>query len=159
MAKKFLITFIGIILITTIGVALMNVYHRQALLNFSPLQEESKVINKENLVQENFRPSKEKVIKAVLKVGGSSYETYLPEGSNVYDLMNGIAAQYPEFHFKGRNFPGLGFFVEEINGVSQNKKEGFYWIYYINNKVASVGVSNYKIKENDVITWNYEKEH
>lgn len=51
----------------------------------------------------------------------------------------------------------MGEFVEEINGIKNNQATGEYWIYYINGESAKMGVSNYIIKPNDVIKWNYEK--
>ncbi len=98
-------------------------------------------------------------VQAVLEVPGLSYEVFVPEGSTVYDLMAAAASKYNNFSFKGKEFGGIGFFVEEINGLAQDKGEGRYWIYYINGETAKVGVSQYKIKENDVISWKYEKEH
>lgn len=40
-----------------------------------------------------------------------------------------------------------------------NKKQGnnYYWNYYINGEYAPVGVSNYKIKDNDIYTFKLEK--
>jgi len=98
-----------------------------------------------------------KLIKTTLEVPGLSYKVFVPEESTVYDLMIATTKQYNNFSFNGREFSGLGFFVEEINGLSQDKKAGMYWIYYINGEKALVGISQYKLKENDVITWNYEK--
>jgi hypothetical protein len=49
---------------------------------------------------------------------------------------------------------GLGNFIDEINGIKGTK--GRYWIYYINNKKASVGVSKYFVKNGDIIKWSQE---
>lgn len=99
------------------------------------------------------------LIRIVLEVPGFSYKISVPEGSTAYDLMVEAASQYDNFSFRGREFSGLGFFVEEINGLSQDQKEGMYWIYYINGQSAPIGVSLYEVKANDVITWKYEQEH
>lgn len=103
--------------------------------------------------------TEQKVIQAILEVPSVSYEVFVPEASNAYDLMAATATQYEDFSFNGRDFTGIGFFVETINGLSQDRGEGMYWIYYINGKVAPVGISQYKLKADDVITWKYEKEH
>lgn len=99
------------------------------------------------------------LIKAVLEAPDLAYSVSMPEGSTAYDLMATAAAQHNDFSFKGKEFSGLGFFVEEINGLPQDKEKGFYWIYYINGEKAPVGISQYKLKANDIITWKYEKEH
>ncbi|MEI8338173.1 MAG: DUF4430 domain-containing protein [bacterium] len=58
---------------------------------------------------------------------------------------------------KGTNFSGLGFFVDSINGTKQGN--GYSWIYYINEKKATVGASTYKLQNNDSINWVYEKNY
>lgn len=94
-------------------------------------------------------------IPAVLQVEQESFWAEIPEGSTAYDLMVLVSKQ-SDFTFHGRNFPGLGFFVDEIQEKKENQKEGIHWIYSINGKVAIVGVSSYIIQPNDVISWNYE---
>ena len=55
--------------------------------------------------------------------------------------------------FKTETYTGMGEFVEEINGVKNGNKN---WIYYVNNKKAEIGVSNYKINPGDIVSWKYE---
>lgn len=97
------------------------------------------------------------LIQATLSAGGQNYEGWLPEGATVYDLMK-VVAEQSEFEFRGKDFWGLGFFVEEINGIAQSPKEKMYWIYYVNGEKALVGVSQYVVQINDAISWKYEKE-
>lgn len=59
------------------------------------------------------------------------------------------------FTFRGRTFPSLGFFVDEINGLKNTK--GFYWTLYINGAYSTVGASQYVVRTGDVIEWKYEK--
>ncbi len=94
--------------------------------------------------------------KHSLYVGDKEYKIALKENSSVYDLMLALK-QSGQLDFKGRNSAGLGFFVEEINGVKNNPRDNTFWIYYINGKAAEVGISNYHLKPNDIITWKYEK--
>ena len=97
-------------------------------------------------------------IQASLLIGNSSYQVSLTKGASAYDLMKTVALAHSDFMFQGKDFgKGMGFFVSEINGIKESPKDGMYWIYYINNKEARVGVSTYIIKPNDVITWKYEK--
>lgn len=110
-----------------------------------------------NSGKEVFVVESEGYIRALLSAEGQAYEARVPPGSTVYDLMNIVAGQ-SAFRFRRENFGELGFFIEEINGVAQNPKEGMYWIYYINGQKATVGVSNYKVQANDVIEWKYEEE-
>jgi len=96
-------------------------------------------------------------ISAILEVNDRRYEVSLPQGSSVYALMVAAKDQYG-FSFGGREFPGMGFFVEEINGLEQNPRAGKYWIYSINGRKAEVGISLYQLKTHDVISWKYEDE-
>ena len=57
--------------------------------------------------------------------------------------------------FTDKNYIGMGEFIVSINGIENNSDMS--WIYYVNNKEASVGISNYKINGGDVVSWKYEK--
>lgn len=92
----------------------------------------------------------------ILYVGDKRHEISIPEQSTVYNLMISLK-QRGDLDFKGKDSSGLGFFVEEINGIKNNIKENTFWIYYVNGKTANVGVSYYILKTNDIINWKYEK--
>ena len=100
----------------------------------------------------------EQFIPINLEVEGTVYEMSVASGSSVYDVM--VQAQETSaLRFTGSEFPGLGFFVEGINGLEQNPRDGKYWIYYINGKKANVGISIYNVQANDVVSWKYEQEY
>lgn len=77
----------------------------------------------------------------------------VPEGSSVYDAMKQL-----DIPFDGHDFGSLGFFVESIGEIKNDKLRGRYWMYYINGQKAKIGISNYIIKPHDIITWKYEDE-
>lgn len=96
-----------------------------------------------------------KEVEASLVVGNQNYVTKIKEGSNVFDVMTQIKEENRNnFDFKYNEYSYLGIFINEINGVTGSP--GAYWIYYINDKEASVGVSNYIINDGDVIKWKQE---
>jgi len=98
-------------------------------------------------------------ISTVLTVDGTSYTANVPINSTVYDMMNAIADESLHFTFGGTNFgPGMGFFVDSINGKKEDHKNKLYWVYKINGKKAMVGVSGYLVKEGDIISWALEDE-
>jgi len=99
-------------------------------------------------------PAEEK-INAVMIISGLKHETEVKPGSSVYEMMN-LLKNENKIDFSGKNYSGLGFFVEEINGLKNNPL-GENWVYYVNGQPAPVGVSNYSIKNNDLIEWKYEK--
>lgn len=96
-------------------------------------------------------------IEATLTVEEKTYLVSLPKGSSAYDFM-AKAQQTSDLQFRGKEFPGLGFFIQEINGLEQSPRLGKYWIYYINGKKAEVGISAYMVNNHDVILWEYEHE-
>lgn len=113
-------------------------------------------------------PKIDKVIQTTLIVNNSlykddpllatRYQQNVIQGSTVYDLMKELTRN-SDFVFSGKEFSGgLGFFVEEINGIRNNREQkNHYWIYSINGQKAKVGVSTNVVQSNDIITWTYEK--
>jgi len=73
---------------------------------------------------------------------------------SVLDAMRALSAK-GSFSFSGRDFPGLGFFVEEMNG--RKNTDGYYWILLVNGKKSDLGASQARLKEGDVVEWRYEK--
>lgn len=99
----------------------------------------------------------ENIIEATLVVEDRTYAVSLPKGSSAYDLMV-KAQETSDFQFRGKEFPGLGFFIQEMNGLEQSPRLAKYWIYYINGTKAEVGISAYTVNSHDIISWRYEDE-
>lgn len=95
-------------------------------------------------------------IATTIKINEQPYELSLPEKSTVYDAMQKLTAE-KKITVTMKEFSGLGYFVEEINGTKNDNQAGKYWIYYINGQSAKVGISSYILKNNDLITWKFEK--
>ena len=90
-----------------------------------------------------------------LDVPNHTYTGKFKDGSTAYDAM--VVMQKTKtnnFSFRSKNYGDLGNFVDEINGVKGTP--GKYWIYYINNKKATLGASKYVLKEGDRISWKQE---
>lgn len=90
-----------------------------------------------------------------LEINGIKYESKISEEISVYDFMDKLRTE-EKIDFKEKNYSGMGKFIEEINGIKNGEK---YWIYYVNGEKATIGVSNYKINEGDIISWKYEKDY
>lgn len=101
---------------------------------------------------------KEERIPFTLWIEGVEYGTDIAPASSVYEAMM-LLQETSDLSFKGIEFPGLGFFVEEINGLKQSQRAGKYWVYSVNGERAKVGVSQYVLKPHDIITWNYEQDN
>lgn len=95
------------------------------------------------------------LILTTLTVGDKSYQANIPVRSTAYAAMQELA-KTTALTFSGKMYGDLGFFVEEINGVKNDRQKQLYWIYYVNGKKATLGVSSYIIEPNDVIMWKYE---
>lgn len=99
-------------------------------------------------------------IQAVMLINGAEYRTAIKPDSSVYDLMVLLKNQ-GKVDFKVKNYSSLGFFIDEINGIKNDPaglpaQAGKNWLYYVNGKPAPVGVSYYKLKNNDQVEWKYE---
>ncbi len=89
-------------------------------------------------------------------IEGKTISLKFTAGDTLLDSLT-IAKNEGILFFRGKEFSGLGTMVEEING--KKAENGYSWIYYINGKEATVGVSSYILKEGDVIEWKYEKNY
>ncbi|MFH1769506.1 MAG: DUF4430 domain-containing protein [Parcubacteria group bacterium] len=94
-------------------------------------------------------------LDATLHIDGISYDASMSLGDTVIDLMTNVAENEDDFKFTGTEYEGMGFFVESINGISSTND--MYWIYYINDKSAQVGASQYELVDGDVIEWKFEE--
>ncbi len=80
----------------------------------------------------------------------------MPQSFTLYEAMQDLQ-KTQKFTFKTKNFTGLGQFVESINSV--DSKQGFYWMYSVNGKEGTVGVSKYVVQMGDFIEWKYKKSY
>lgn len=70
------------------------------------------------------------------------------EGETLYTILS--KPKYTDkFKMRAKEYPGIGFFIEKIGDIEQGN--GKYVMYSINGVEASVGVSIYTPKVNDVI--------
>lgn len=105
-------------------------------------------------IQDVFSPAVNNFIKVNFLIGDRAYTANILAGDTVFEAMNQLSLN-GNFSFKAKNYSGLGYFVEEINGIKN--ADGFYWTLYINNKYSTVGVSQYKLMSGDSVWWKYEK--
>lgn len=82
------------------------------------------------------------------------YKDTIAGEMSVYDFMDKLRAE-GKINFTEKDYIGMGKFIDSINGIKNNS--GQNWIYYVNSVEAQVGVSNYKIKTGDIVSWKYEK--
>lgn len=75
-----------------------------------------------------------------------SKEITVPEGTYLLDVME---AEYDIVD------EGAGF-LSSINGNEHDMDAERYWLFYVNDDMASVGAADYEIEEGDVIEWKLE---
>ncbi|HCM43599.1 MAG: hypothetical protein UY39_C0043G0006 [Candidatus Kaiserbacteria bacterium GW2011_GWC2_49_12] len=75
--------------------------------------------------------------------------------ATVLEAMEEYAGANTAFVFSGQDFPSLGLFVDEINGLKN--AGGFYWTLFINNTLSEKGASSAEVKPGDVVEWRYQK--
>ncbi len=89
-----------------------------------------------------------------LSVDGAAYAVSVAEEATVADVMARVAAE-SSLAYQTKEFPGLGAFVDEING--KRGQNGHYWILHINGKKSELGISQAVVRPGDRIEWRYEK--
>jgi len=111
-------------------------------------------LDKHNSSSQEDTLSISKEVSLIIDSGENSPKTYKEEVGgevSVFELMKeaGIKMEYMEYP--------EGILIDSIGGLANGEIEGKYWIYYINEEQAKVGVDNYLVKAGDEIKWNYEK--
>ncbi|MSU74434.1 DUF4430 domain-containing protein [Candidatus Kaiserbacteria bacterium] len=93
-------------------------------------------------------------ISATLKISEKTYPLSVAPGETLIEAMLSLSSR-SEFTFTGRDHPGLGFFVDSING--KKNEGGMYWVFYVNGVSATVGASTAEIHTGDVVEWKYKE--
>ena len=62
--------------------------------------------------------------------------------------------QYLEKNHKAVFEKGM---MTELEGVKQDPAKKQYWMYYVNGKMAEVGIGDYKVNENDKIEFKFQE--
>ena len=101
-------------------------------------------------------------IAAILKIdfGNGKISNYdgvkLKEEKTVFDLLKKVAVENNlELSFK--EYPGSGVFIESIDRMVNDAKNNKWWQYWVNEEYATVGASNYQLKNGDLVEWKYVK--
>lgn len=129
-----------IIFLVLICLVLIQIYK-------TPILEENSYNESENLLVEKTITK-----TATLLINDKKYESVIENKTNIYHFMNQLRNE-EKIDFKEKTYSGMGKFINEINGIKNKDKN---WIYYVNGKKATIGISNYKINPGDVVSWKYE---
>ncbi|PIR83147.1 hypothetical protein COU19_01960 [Candidatus Kaiserbacteria bacterium CG10_big_fil_rev_8_21_14_0_10_56_12] len=89
---------------------------------------------------------------ATFSVGSTTHPIFVHAGETVLEAMNDLSAS-GRITYSGRDYPGLGLFVDTINGTKNGG--GRYWVYYVNDISASAGISTTVLQPGDAVVWKY----
>lgn len=84
------------------------------------------------------------------------YSISIIDGATVEDVMQKAKGRGLNYDTKG--YGSTGRYVTSINGLKEDRQQGFYWIYYVNGTAATAGISTQTVTDGMQIKWNYEKE-
>ncbi|MBC7107495.1 MAG: DUF4430 domain-containing protein [Methanomassiliicoccales archaeon] len=73
--------------------------------------------------------------------------------SNVFELTQ-RAAQIGNFTLDVHHYLGMGYFIEAIAGV-ENEKPGRGWQYWVNDEYAMKACDQWYLKNGDVVRWKF----
>jgi hypothetical protein len=73
---------------------------------------------------------------------------------SVLDLM-GHAQEDHGITFETEDFGKLGVLIASIAG--RPSTDDMFWIYYVNDEAATVGVTNLILEDSDVVEWKFEE--
>ena len=98
-----------------------------------------------------------KEISVVLKINNGQNEEFfehnIQEGKTAFDLMKELQSKGSiDFDYKESN---VGVFVNSINGIENNVSDNIFWMFYVNDKMAGVGIGAYILQNGDAIEWKY----
>ena len=82
------------------------------------------------------------------------YQAVPSPGATVFSLLEELA-QREDFELSYKNYPGMGVFVESIQGV-KNGTDNKYWQYWVNDKLGEVAADKKEVKAGDKIEWRFE---
>lgn len=155
MKKKFrYIILIGYLLIAVILIYLSLNHDQKKIevnnLNNSVLESQKNVTS--NKVIKSELVSKPSVVKISAKIiiDKLILQPKFEPGKSLYDILI-MEKENDKLNFVGKNFSGMGFFVSSIGDLKEADNK--HLIYFVNGKSPNIGISNYILKDKDVVEW------
>ena len=72
------------------------------------------------------------------------------EEETTFGLLNNLKDIDSNFYFDYKEYPGIGVMITSINGYTPDSNKAF-WKFEVNGNDAQVGVSDYRVKQGDVL--------
>lgn len=90
-----------------------------------------------------------------LVFGSDNIDLQFKAGSSLFEVLNKAAAD-KKLTLVSKEYPPMGFFVTQIGNLKDGD-DGKHLFYYINGQEATVGASDYLVKDGDRIEWKLKK--
>jgi hypothetical protein len=130
-------SIIGIVLVLAFLGFIATTSPRKSI---SPLQQSNEAITGEEIKQGSI----------TMYAGGKDLDLAIVPGQNLYQVMTSEANR-GKFALSGKEYAGLGFFVEEIGTLQP--KQGQFLKFYVNEVESLKGISEYIPQNGDVVRW------
>ncbi|MCK5320466.1 DUF4430 domain-containing protein [Candidatus Parcubacteria bacterium] len=139
--------FIFLILLL-IPVAFLFVGCNKPLVNHEARISEDEVITTETEANNIF---------VVLKIDNGQHEKEISYAAQsretAFDLMKELKDKEEiDFTYQESN---VGVFINSINNIENDVKNSTYWMFYVNDELASVGVGGYVLLDGDILELKY----
>jgi len=86
--------------------------------------------------------------KALINTGSDMIEKTIEiENATAFDILE------QSFEIEYDEYAGMGKFITSVNGISSDEEN--YWIFFVNDESADVGVDNYIVQQNDLIEMRF----
>jgi len=102
-----------------------------------------------------FLEKKNKVLYIIDKGEGErkTWRVVPEKNETVCSLLQKLAKK-ENISLSIKYFKGMGAFVESIEGL-KNGKNGKYWLYFVNGKLANTACDKMRVKKGDVVEWKF----
>ena len=83
-----------------------------------------------------------------------SYEKNVSSGTTALEVINLISAD--DGVVLGTTEYDFGTLIDSIDSVGEDTGDGKYWSFYVNDELATVGMGDYTVNDNDSILMKYQ---
>lgn len=111
----------------------------------------------ENIPPATEEKSEKNEVSLSIDFGNEQSKTFIlefEEEKTVYDLLEELEKQN-KIELGTKEYD-LGILIEAIDGI-KNGQDNKYWLYYLNEQMAPVGVSEQKVSNGDKIEFRFEE--
>ncbi|XOU94031.1 MAG: DUF4430 domain-containing protein [Candidatus Kerfeldbacteria bacterium] len=109
-----------------------------------------------NIDNTNTTVTEEITISTTIDSGETTntYDKKISTDSTALNVLNLIADE--DDIILGTSTTDFGVLINSIDSIGEDADDGKYWSFYVNDEMASVGVADYIVSNNDIILMKYQ---